>query len=71
MLLVVHTVVIPIDHATANVPMVYNSYVNPSDMRRIGPQVKSALPAVDRRVDLFSGLGATFFDEMNIARDDI
>ena len=71
MLLDVHTVVIPIDRATSNVPMVYNSYVNLSDMCCIGPQVKSALPAVDRRVDLFSGLGATFFDEMNIARDDI
>ena len=42
------TIDIPIDRETANVPMVLNSFVSSRVMKRVGPRVKSALPAVDR-----------------------
>ena len=66
-----HTIPVPIDRETANVPMVHNSHVTPVDMKRIGPHVRSALPAIDRRVDLFSGLGVSFASDWKTPLDDM
>ena len=66
-----HTIPVAIDRATANVPTVHDSHVDPVDMERIGPRIKSALPAIDRGVDLFQGLGVSFAGDWNVKMNDM
>ena len=66
-----HVIDIPIEREGANVPIVENSYVTSEEMAEIGPNVRSALPHVDRKTDFFSGFGLSMFEDCKIPVDDL
>ena len=52
---------IPITGNGGNVPMIYNSACSSDEIKKIGPQVRSALPHYERKVDFLGSWASTNF----------
>ena len=64
------TITVPIVREGANVPIVNNSAVSTSEMRKIGPHVRSALPHIERKIDFMGRWSSHNFRSWNIATLD-
>ena len=50
-----------INREMSNVPMVFDCWVSPEEMREHGPKIRSALPQYERKVDFLGGWSSTLF----------
>ena len=60
-----------INRETSTVPMVFDCWVSPEEMREHGPKIQSALPQYKRKVDFLGGWSSTLFQEWIVACTEI